>query len=74
MTLTSDAPTIWNLLKGIVCVYKPAGITVASLRKIFIGNISRGKMLLNLFGSFQKMIRWGTSNEEPKREKGEQYD
>ncbi|PSN49976.1 putative tRNA pseudouridine synthase 2 [Blattella germanica] len=39
--LVSDAPTVWNLLKGVMCIYKPAGLTASSVRKILIGNISR---------------------------------
>lgn len=41
MVYASDAPTVWNLLKGVICIYKPAGITAASVRKILLGNICR---------------------------------
>ncbi|XP_023707965.1 mitochondrial mRNA pseudouridine synthase Trub2 isoform X2 [Cryptotermes secundus] len=42
MLSVSDAPTVWNLLKGVICIYKPAGITAASVRSILLGNICRG--------------------------------
>ncbi|KAJ9574031.1 hypothetical protein L9F63_008557 [Diploptera punctata] len=41
MVLISDAQTAWNLLKGVVCIYKPVGVKVHTLRKMFIGNLSR---------------------------------
>ncbi|KDR11978.1 probable tRNA pseudouridine synthase 2 [Zootermopsis nevadensis] len=41
MVYVSKAPTVWNLLKGVVCIYKPAGITAAYVRKILLGNICR---------------------------------
>lgn len=41
MVNVSEARTIWNLLKGVICLYKPAGITTYSVRKILLGNICR---------------------------------
>jgi hypothetical protein len=46
MVYVSDAPTVWNLLKGVICIYKPAGITAASVRKILLSNICRGEVCL----------------------------
>ncbi|CAH0559662.1 unnamed protein product [Brassicogethes aeneus] len=37
--LVKEAPVIWNLLKGIVCVYKPAEITCENLRKALLAKI-----------------------------------
>jgi hypothetical protein len=46
MVYVSEAPTVWNLLKGVICIYKPAGITAARVRKILLGNICRGEVCL----------------------------
>jgi hypothetical protein len=48
MVYVSEAPAVWNLLKGVICLYKPAGITISSVRKILLGNICRGKVFSNL--------------------------
>ncbi|KAJ8970909.1 hypothetical protein NQ314_000959 [Rhamnusium bicolor] len=37
--LIRDAETIWNTLKGIICVYKPAEVSVQKLRTIIINKI-----------------------------------
>jgi hypothetical protein len=49
MVNVSEARTLWNLLKGVICLYKPAGITSYSVRKILLGNICRGKVFLTGF-------------------------
>ncbi|KAL1131409.1 hypothetical protein AAG570_011026 [Ranatra chinensis] len=36
----SDAPTIWRLLNGVLCVYKPAGVTVNSVRRTLLYKLS----------------------------------
>lgn len=36
-----DAPNVWRLLNGIVCVYKPAGESCGRVRKSFLGKLSR---------------------------------
>ncbi|KAJ8947076.1 hypothetical protein NQ318_019971 [Aromia moschata] len=40
--LVRDAETIWNTLKGIICVYKPAESSVRRLRTIIINKICTG--------------------------------
>lgn len=43
--LINDSRIIWNLLNGVICVYKPAGVTSNQIRKNLITNISKGKIL-----------------------------
>lgn len=40
--VVTDARTIWNALKGIICVYKPADVKVSQVRKTIIGKICSG--------------------------------
>jgi len=37
-----DAPVVWNTLKGILCVYKPAEVSVKRLRTALIHKICQG--------------------------------
>ncbi|CAG9772958.1 unnamed protein product [Ceutorhynchus assimilis] len=34
--LVPEAPAVWNALKGLICIYKPAEVPVKKLRNIFI--------------------------------------
>jgi hypothetical protein len=47
MVYVTEAPTIWNLLKGVICIYKPAGISAVSVRKILLGNVCRGEVRMS---------------------------
>ncbi|XP_066993412.1 pseudouridylate synthase TRUB2, mitochondrial [Anabrus simplex] len=40
MGLISEAPVAWRLLNGVICVYKPSGVSSYDLRKTLIGNIA----------------------------------
>ncbi|GLH04321.1 Putative tRNA pseudouridine synthase 2-like Protein [Gryllus bimaculatus] len=40
MRYVSEAPVIWKLLNGVICVYKPQGMTSRALRQTLIGNIA----------------------------------
>lgn len=40
---TANPGLIWNYLNGVVNIYKPAGISVAQVRKTVITNLCRGK-------------------------------
>lgn len=41
--LVKSAPLVWNQLKGIICVNKPADMTVTHLRGAILTKISQGK-------------------------------
>lgn len=38
-----EAPVVWGALKGLVCVYKPAEVSVKKLRTILINKVCQGK-------------------------------
>ncbi|XP_075227578.1 pseudouridylate synthase TRUB2, mitochondrial [Lycorma delicatula] len=38
--LVQDAPSVWNSLRGLICIYKPAGISCFSIRKTLTGKIT----------------------------------
>lgn len=44
----SRAPVIWNRLNGLICIYKPADITVPHVRRTIITNICAGKYTKNV--------------------------
>uniref|UniRef100_A0A0V0GD68 Putative pseudouridine synthase n=1 Tax=Triatoma dimidiata TaxID=72491 RepID=A0A0V0GD68_TRIDM len=39
--LIEDAPTLWKLLNGVLCLYKPAGESVFRVRRSLLGKLSR---------------------------------
>nr|CAD7454652.1 unnamed protein product [Timema tahoe] len=41
MVVISEAPIVWNLLKGIICVYKPTGVKCGQVRNTIIGNLCK---------------------------------
>lgn len=43
LQLVSDAQKIWSVLNGVVCIYKPKGISVNRTRMTLMSNICRGK-------------------------------
>lgn len=44
--LVKEAPVVWNLLRGILCVYKPAEISCENLRKALITRICDGMFVM----------------------------
>lgn len=38
-----DAPIIWKLLKGLLCVYKPRGVTEGALKYSLLTKLCRGE-------------------------------
>ena len=43
LKLVNDAQKIWSLLNGVICIYKPRGLTVNQTRMTLMSNICRGK-------------------------------
>lgn len=43
LKLITDATKIWPHLNGIMCIYKPSGLTVNQTRLTLMSNICRGK-------------------------------
>lgn len=41
--LVCDAQKVWPHLNGIMCIYKPSGLTVNQTRLTIISNLCRGK-------------------------------
>lgn len=44
-----EAPVVWGALKGLVCVYKPAEVSVKKLRAILINKVCQGKHTIHIF-------------------------
>lgn len=43
--LVKDAPTIWNALKGVLCIYKPAECKTERVREKLIYKLCKGKKI-----------------------------
>lgn len=43
LKLVNDAQKIWSVLNGVICIYKPRGLTVNQTRMTLMSNICRGK-------------------------------
>lgn len=43
LKLINDAQKVWSILNGVVCIYKPSGLTLNQTRKTLMANICRGK-------------------------------
>ena len=48
LKLVNDAQKIWSLLNGVICIYKPRGLTVNQTRMTLMSNICRGKQEIYL--------------------------
>lgn len=43
LKIVNDAQKIWSVLNGVVCIYKPKGLTINQARMTLMSNICRGK-------------------------------
>lgn len=43
LSLVNDAQKLWNHLNGVLCIYKPSGLTVNQARMTLMSNLCRGK-------------------------------
>lgn len=54
--LIEEAPTLWKLLNGVLCLYKPAGESAKRVRGSLLGKLSKGKAVVYFLINYQSKM------------------
>lgn len=57
LKLVNDAQKLWNHLNGVICVYKPSGLTVNQTRMTLMSNLCRGKQKITKITKNHKIFK-----------------